>query len=136
MNSFCYKCKKELPEKAFCKIKGRISRVCLACDRTIHNDRKRKEIETTVYKIYNGRCVKCDGVENLEIIPVMKTALPNPKAMILLCTICKREGIPTMTRYVRDCIRCGHRWIARKNETVTCSKCKSPYWNKAARRVR
>jgi len=30
------------------------------------------------------------------------------------------------------CLRCNHEWIPRKDETpVVCSKCKSPYWNKA-----
>ena len=126
--SRCSKCKRELPELAFCKVKGKINRICLACDRIIHNDRKRREIETAVYKRYDGRCFKCDGIENLEIIPIMKTVFPNPNAMILICAACKREGIPMLSPYIRDCFRCGHRWVARKQVTVICPKCHSVYW--------
>ena len=29
-----------------------------------------------------------------------------------------------------ECKRCGHKWIARKEEVMLCPKCKSPYWNR------
>ena len=31
----------------------------------------------------------------------------------------------------RKCLRCEHQWVARKNYSSVCPKCKSPYWNKA-----
>ena len=29
-----------------------------------------------------------------------------------------------------ECKRCGHKWIARKDEVMVCAKCHSPYWNR------
>ena len=28
------------------------------------------------------------------------------------------------------CKRCGHEWVARKDYVITCSKCRSPYWDR------
>ncbi len=28
-----------------------------------------------------------------------------------------------------ECLRCGHKWIPRKQIVVGCAKCRSPYWN-------
>lgn len=27
------------------------------------------------------------------------------------------------------CLRCGHVWLSRKENTIACAKCKSPYWH-------
>jgi len=27
------------------------------------------------------------------------------------------------------CVRCGHKWIPRKDKIAACPKCRSPYWN-------
>jgi len=35
-----------------------------------------------------------------------------------------------------ECKRCGHVWIPRREKlSVTCPKCRSPYWNKERRIV-
>jgi len=36
---------------------------------------------------------------------------------------------------VASCLRCGHAWIPRKAEILTCPKCKSPYWNRPRRQA-
>ena len=125
----CSKCKKELPSRSFCKIKGKLSRICLKCDRKRHEEDYLKNFNKAVMQLYDGRCVMCDGVENLEIIPTMKTRRRNIKAMVLICSNCKRKGVPTMSRYLRDCMRCGHRWVAMKPTTIQCPKCGSSYWH-------
>ena len=34
-----------------------------------------------------------------------------------------------------NCKRCGHTWTPRQQEITICPKCKSPYWNKARRKI-
>ena len=29
-----------------------------------------------------------------------------------------------------ECLRCGHQWVARKEEIRVCPKCHSAYWDK------
>lgn len=79
--------------------------------------------------LYGGRCSMCNSFENLEIVPTMEIKKRNARAMILICSACKRDGIPTVTNYLRKCFRCGHVWFALKTITITCPKCKSPYWH-------
>jgi predicted Zn-ribbon and HTH transcriptional regulator len=34
-----------------------------------------------------------------------------------------------LTLEERECLRCGHKWVARKLRIRTCPGCKSPYWD-------
>jgi len=42
-------------------------------------------------------------------------------------------GNMSLPRY--RCKRCGHEWIPRMASPRVCPKCKSPYWEKEARKV-
>lgn len=128
----CLSCKLKLPLSDFGKNKAQrsgLNTICLKCDRLKHKENRLIEMEKSVRRHYNGRCVICDGVENLQIEPIFQTKRLCAKAMVLICSNCKRQGIPTMTNYVRNCFRCGHKWIAKKRNTITCPKCRSPYWH-------
>jgi len=131
MNSFCSACKRELPTQSFCLIKGKRSKICLECDRRRHEERYLEKFNKEVMRLYNGRCVKCDGVENLNIVPVETLTLKkrNPKAMVLICNECKREGIPGMSPWIRSCAKCQHVWISKVQNTIQCPKCHSSYWH-------
>ena len=32
--------------------------------------------------------------------------------------------------WLHTCNRCKHKWASKKKDPGTCSKCRSPYWNK------
>jgi ribosomal protein S27AE len=93
------------------------------------SDRLDEKMEREVRILFNGRCIICDTVEDLEVIPMFEMKRRNPRACVLLCPKCKARGIPKISPYRRDCARCGHRWFARSKNTVRCPKCGSPYWN-------
>lgn len=33
------------------------------------------------------------------------------------------------------CVRCGHQWIPRTKNIITCPSCRSPYWNRKKKEV-
>jgi hypothetical protein len=131
MNSFCSKCKRELPLRSFCMIKGKVSRICLKCDRERHEEHYLENFNKKVMRLYDGRCVICNGVENLNIVPIetLKLKRRNSRAMVVICDVCKRDGIPSLPRWIRMCSRCKHAWIAKTEITIQCPKCHSSYWH-------
>jgi hypothetical protein len=132
MDSRCSKCKKELPLKSFCKIKGKVSRICLKCDRQRHEEDYLKKFKVKVMQRYNGRCTMCNRTDMLNIIPIESLAQKkrrNPGTMILICDECKRDGIPALPDWIRTCLRCSHNWIAKTKITTQCPKCHSAYWH-------
>lgn len=136
MTKICCHCHRDLSLDDFgpnARYEDKHHYYCRKCASSLAYDRRTVNLKRKVREIYNGRCVICDGKENLEIIstaPEMKKR--DPKAMVLICAVCKREGIPTITKYLRSCLRCGHRWFARTSIIVVCPKCKSPYWFREA----
>ena len=135
MTNFCSKCKRDLPLRSFCMIKGKVNRICLKCDRQRHEERYLKKFNREVTRLYNGRCAVCDGLENLNIVPIEILARKrrNPKAMVLICDVCKREGIPSLPNWIRTCRKCGHTWIAKLKITTQCPRCHSSYWHRPRR---
>lgn len=132
MTKTCMACKRQLPVTDFCKNKNSptgINSICLKCDRDRHKTVLTSELERKVRIAFDGHCAICDTVENLEVVPIIQVKRRVPKAYILLCSHCKAQGIPQTSPYLRDCAKCGHRWVVRKQNTITCPKCKSPYWH-------
>ena len=134
MTQTCTSCKRSLPATDFCKNRnektGR-NTVCLKCDRDRHGQRLQEDLERKVRVAFNGHCVICDTTENLEIVPIIEMKRRNPKAYVLVCSRCKAVGIPKASPYLRDCAKCGYRWIAKNANTIRCPnpKCRSPYWH-------
>jgi protein-arginine kinase activator protein McsA len=132
MNKKCVGCNREKPLSSFGKNSSQpsgINYICLECARNRRRDQLDVELERKVRVLFNGRCVLCDTVENLEIVPMANTKWRTPRAMVLICSRCKAKGIPTASPYRRDCARCNYSWFARKNVTTTCPSCGSAYWH-------
>lgn len=132
----CHSCHRDLPLGEFGKDaseKSGLRYICRECVRKRSHERLTAELERKVRLLYGGRCAICDTVEDLKVIPTVELKRRVPRSYVLLCPKCRSMGVPTTSRYIRDCMRCGHRWVARKPETITCPKCKSPYWYRPKR---
>ena len=134
MMKTCLRCKRLMPIGEFgpnARMPDKHHFYCRHCAMEAARAWATSEFEKKVRKMYGGHCVICDGVENLEIVATLEMKRRTPKAMVLICTACKRDGIPNMTSYRRNCSRCWHWWFARKQTapTLVCPKCKSPYWH-------
>jgi hypothetical protein len=136
MNKTCVSCRREFPISSFGKNKSQpsgVNYICLACARKRRHERLTNELEREVRLLYNGRCVICDTVENLEIVQMNEMTREikrrTARGYVLICSRCKAKGIPTVSPYRRDCAKCKYQWFARNKVTLTCPKCGSARWH-------
>lgn len=126
----CAVCKKELPLEQFGKHSGNPdgkNHICLACDRELHRQRRVLKIKRLLFQRYGGRCAGCDAGEGLEVVPIIERKRMHLNCYILACEKCKMDA-GLINIFLRDCAKCGYRWVARRKRTITCPNCGSPYW--------
>lgn len=127
----CRCCKEDLPLDRFGKNlrnKDGKNSICLLCDKKVHQERRKMYIRKLLMRRYAGMCVACGSKENLELKPLIERKRNHANNFVLLCGRCIANGAVVMNKFLRDCTRCGYRWVSRKEVTVTCPNCGSPYW--------